>query len=166
MRKPSGRPRKPWYVRRVTDTFVPDDFVPPTELVTPDFRLVPLGPEHNERDLAAWTSSIEHIRSTPGFPDGNWPPLDGMSSERNLADLERHARDFGERKGFTYTVLDADEEVIGCLYIYPDTTGASEAEVLSWVSARRAELDILLYEAVSEWLAAHWPFQTIRYAPR
>jgi len=35
----------------------------------------------------------------------------------NLGDLERHARDFAERRGFTYTVLGAGE-VIGCVYIY------------------------------------------------
>ncbi|UJW29792.1 hypothetical protein L3Q67_31775 [Saccharothrix sp. AJ9571] len=33
----------------------------------------PLGPQHNRADHAAWTSSIEHIRSTPGYPDGDWP---------------------------------------------------------------------------------------------
>jgi len=29
---------------------VPDDFVVPRELVTEDFRLEPLGPQHNEGD--------------------------------------------------------------------------------------------------------------------
>ena len=38
-----------------------------------DLRLSPLGPEHNASDYAAWTSSIDHIRATPGFPDGSWP---------------------------------------------------------------------------------------------
>ena len=54
--------------------FVPTDFEPPTTLGSDHFRLEPLGPQHNEADHAAWTSSIAHIRSTPGFPDGNWPP--------------------------------------------------------------------------------------------
>ncbi|HEX6945961.1 MAG TPA: N-acetyltransferase [Acidimicrobiia bacterium] len=150
----------------VADPFVPDDFNPPRELVTPQFRLEPLGPEHNERDHTAWMSSIEHIRSTPGFPDGDWPPLEGMTLERNLADLQRHADDFERRVGFTYTVLDDTDDVIGCVYIYPDPTGASDAEVQSWVRADRADLDMVLYDAVSEWLATHWPFGTVRYAPR
>ena len=59
------------------DPFVPDGFDPPTELVAERFRLEPLGPQHNASDLAAWTSSIDHIRSTPGYPDGNWPPCRG-----------------------------------------------------------------------------------------
>jgi hypothetical protein len=50
--------------------FVPDEFIVPRELVTPRFRLEPLGPQHNADDHEAWTSSIEHIRATPGFPIG------------------------------------------------------------------------------------------------
>ena len=84
--------------------FVPADFVVPAEATFGELRLVPLGPEHNEPDHVAWTSSIEHIRSTPGFPDGSWPRP--MSLAENLRDLERHAEDFRSRRGFTYTVLD------------------------------------------------------------
>lgn len=46
--------------------FVPDHFSPPVSLETERFVLEPLGPEHNERDYAAWTSSMDHIRATPG----------------------------------------------------------------------------------------------------
>src|SRR6478736_1132301 len=74
------------------DEFVPAEFVVPTEMTFGGVRLVPLGPEHNEADYAAWTSSIDHIRATPGFPDGSWPTL--MSVSENLRDLERHAEDF------------------------------------------------------------------------
>ena len=79
------------------------------------FLLEPLGPEHNEDDHEAWSSSIEHIRATPGFLDSRWPHP--MTLDENRADLERHARDFAQRSGFTYTVLDpADRDVIGCVY--------------------------------------------------
>lgn len=37
--------------------FVPEDFAVPGELVTDQFRLQPLGPEHNAEDYQAWTSS-------------------------------------------------------------------------------------------------------------
>lgn len=77
-----------------TVSFVPADFVPPPSLVTELFRFEPLGPEHNEADYAAWSSSIEHIRATPGYPDGDWPTLKGASLEKNLADMHRHADDF------------------------------------------------------------------------
>ena len=143
--------------------FVPDDFEPPRGLAADQFLLEPLGPEHNEPDYAAWSSSIEHIRATPGYPDGRWPRQ--MTLEENRADLERHARDFAARSGFTYTVLDpSDRDVIGCLYIYPDKKGDADAAVTSWVRATRAELDAPLREHVSRWLDEVWPFERVSYA--
>lgn len=50
-----------------TSLLVPDDFVVPAGLRTETFVLEPLGVRHNALDHAAWTSSIEHIRLTPGF---------------------------------------------------------------------------------------------------
>lgn len=139
-------------------TFVPVGFVPPTSLVTEQFRLEPLGPQHNEADLAAWTSSIEHIRATPGYPDGNWPPRGGMTLDENLDDLRRHAADFAARRGFTFTVLDpADGDVIGCVYLYPTRSPDYDVDVQSWVRADRAHLDAPLADAVAAWLERSWP---------
>ncbi|MDT7788285.1 MAG: hypothetical protein QOF58_6704 [Pseudonocardiales bacterium] len=146
-------------------TFVPNGFDVPLGLTTPSFRLEPLGPQHNERDHEAWTTSIEHIRSTPGFDTWTWPPAEGMSPERNLADLRRHADDFTKRAGFTYSVLDGDE-VIGCLYIYPARDDHTVARVHSWVRADRADLDKPLHDAVRAWLVNEWDFPEIRYARR
>ncbi|HEV2256839.1 MAG TPA: N-acetyltransferase [Streptosporangiaceae bacterium] len=153
-------------------SFVPDDFVVPRSLAGEGFRLEPLGPEHNEGDYRAWTSSISHIRATPGFAGRSWPTL-GMTLAQNLGDLERHAADFAGRSGFTYTVrATGGDEVIGCVYIYPDASdasdasGASGADVRSWVSADRAWMDVVLYEAVSQWLRSAWPFATVSYAAR
>jgi hypothetical protein len=143
-----------------SEPFVPEDFVAPRELVTERFRLEPLGPQHNESDLAAWSSSIEHVRTTKGFPDGSWPPVEGMSSERNLADLTRHAADFEAGKGFTFTVLDpGSAQVIGCVYLYPTDAPDHDVDVQSWVTASRAELDEPLADAVAAWLATDWPWQ-------
>jgi hypothetical protein len=140
--------------------FVPEDFEPPRSLASDEFRLEPLGPQHNESDLAAWGSSIEHIRSTPGYPDGRWPPVGGMSPEANLGDLTRHAADFEARKGFTFTVLDpTTDEVIGCVYLYPTSSTEHDVDVQSWVRADRAELDVPLADAVAAWLEADWPWQ-------
>jgi hypothetical protein len=147
----------------MTEPLVPENFEVPTVLDGPGFRLEPLGPVHNERDHEAWMSSIDHIRSTPGFPDGNWPRP--MTLAENMSDLERHARDFTRRDGFTYSVLDGDD-VIGCVYIYPDKNGATDAEVQSWVRASRAEMDVPLCGAVSTWLEDRWPFGSFAYASR
>jgi hypothetical protein len=148
-------------------SFVPDDFDPPRVLVLPAFCLVPLGTEHNASDHAAWTSSIAHIRATPGYESADWPPLEGMSLEANRGDLAGHARDFLERTGFTFTVLrPATDEVIGCVYIYPAKDGNHDAHVRSWVRADVAELDAPLHAAVVRWLHEHWPFERVIYADR
>ncbi len=145
--------------------FVPPDFEIPLGLATSDFVLEPLGPEHNEQDYDAWTSSMGHIAETPGFPWGSWPRE--MTSDENREDLERHAGDFLSRKGFTYTVLDpVDRDVIGCVYIYPLRDSDDTAIVQSWVRKSHAQLDIPLWHAVSEWLESNWPFTAVQYAPR
>jgi hypothetical protein len=145
--------------------FVPESFDPPEGLSGDGFRLEPLGPEHNERDYAAWSSSIEHILGSPGFgPDASWPRP--MSLEENLADLERHARDFAERVGFTYTVLDDSGDVVGCVYVYPATDGVHGVHVRSWVTKPRADLDPELRRAVADWLESDaWSFERPLYEP-
>ena len=149
----------------MAQSFVPNEFVVPHGLLGPGFRLEPLGPQHNEPDHTAWTSSIDHIRATPDFPNGRWPPVGGLSLAENLRDLQRHAEDFQRRVGFTYTVLDDGNRVIGCVYIYPSPSDSRVAQVQSWVSANRAELDLLVRDAVANWLATEWPFTDVRYRP-
>lgn len=154
--------------------FVPEGFAVPLGLEGDGFRLEPLGEAHNERDLAAWSGSIAHVRATPGFQGRDWPPPEGMSAQANLADLARHARDFTERRGFTYSVLEGGDgggdggDVIGCVYIYPSKEAPGRVRVSSWVRADRAALDTVLYERVLRWLAEDWPFDAERvdYAPR
>jgi hypothetical protein len=141
---------------------VPDEYAVPEEFEAGEFRLELLGPRHNEADHAAWTSSIPHIRSTPGF-DGGWPPAEGMTLEQNLADLGSHADRSARRVDFAYSVLDrATGEVIGCMYLKPSTV-EGEVRALSWVTAHRADLDARLTEVVGEWLVAAWPVGQVHY---
>ena len=144
--------------------FVPDDFRPPEGFTAGTFRLEPLGPQHNDRDYAAWTSSMEHIRSLPGFPDGRWPHE--MTLAQNLDDLEGHARDFAEHKGFTFTVLDSTDDVVGCVYIYPSRDGVHDANIQSWLRETEAQHEEVFRKAIAEWLVSDaWPFKRPRYEP-
>jgi hypothetical protein len=148
--------------------FVPDDFDVPRKLDLGWCRLRPLTTADNAEDFAAWHGSIDHIRATPGFAERPWP-VEDYSLERNDADLQEHEADFADRKGFTYTVLDPDGKVIGCLYIYPASgTDSPEADatVRSWVCADHADRDVDLYRAVMAWLADAWPFINVAYATR
>jgi hypothetical protein len=143
---------------------VPDDFEVPRELRAARFRLEPLGQQHNTADLAAWMSSIAHIRTTPGFEGGDWPPDAGFSAEANLADLVRHDDEFERRVAFAYTVLAPDtDDVIGCLYVNPGPRAGS-VDVRSWVRADVADLDIVLRHTVRQWLAEAWPFDEVVYS--
>ena len=127
-------------------------------LTARQFRLEPLGLRHNAADCAAWTASIGRIRATPGFDRTGWPHQ--MSLADNLRDLDRHAQDFAQRRGFTYTVLSARAvDVIGCVYMYPprgegpgSRPGERRALVTSWVRADHAALDPVRYHAVLAWL--------------
>jgi hypothetical protein len=151
-------------VGMVQGPFVPSGFVVPLALTTDQFRLEPLGIQHNDSDYEAWSSSVDHIRGTPGWETSSWP--DDRSLADNLRDLQAHADDFENRAGFTYTVLDpVTGAVIGCVYIYPDRE-QHDARVRSWVRASRPELDVQLWRAVTDWLADDWPFERVAYAER
>ncbi len=145
-------------------TLVPDDFDVPLPPPHPSFRFEILGPEHNEPDLAAWTSSMEHIHTSPGWEAATWPDR-VYSLDENLADLTEHREHHLARIDFAWTVLDPADgtTVVGCVYLKPDPTGRAKAEGRSWVSAARAELDRPLRDHLAPWFADAWPL-TIRYA--
>ncbi len=134
-----------------------------------EFILEPLGPQHNVADYAAWTSSIEHIRQTAGFTGDDWPN-DGWpqskSIDENLVDLIDHAGEFARREAFAYTMIDRRTgDVIGCVYIDPDDTGAAEAMVRCWVVASRLD-DAVVADTVRRWVTAEWPFASVRFPGR
>ena len=76
--------------------FVEPGFVPPAPPRGDGYLLTQLLVEHNEADLAAWSSSVEHIHATPGFEQRPWPD-EPMTLERNRADLQAHVDDFASR---------------------------------------------------------------------
>ena len=145
---------------------VPDDFVVPPPLTTEHFRLEPLGPRHNDVDHAAWTTSIEHIRATPGFAGRQWPG-EAMTPAENEADLRRHEVDYEERRGFAYAVLAAPSgDYVGCVYFYPPRSPEFDVDVRSWVRHDPARRDQPLHDAVRRWLADRWPWHAPDYAER
>lgn len=143
--------------------FVPADYVVPSEFHGPGFSLEPLAPKHNERDYQAWTSSMSHIHNTPGMQGREWPH--DMTLAENMADMEMHWKEFVDRKAFTYSILN-DDNVIGCVYIYPDEETDADAHVRSWVRVSHADMDAVVWKSLSKWLLTDWPFTKLRYAER
>jgi len=141
---------------------------PPVALSTTWFRLEILSPVHNERDYEAWMSSIEHIHATAGFAQRDWGGDDWptpMTLDQNLADLANHRREFVAGEAFAYSVLDGDE-VIGCVYVDADGSGAADAMVRSWVRASCAERDLDLAAEIDQWLREAWPLRSRRWPGR
>lgn len=142
----------------------------PSPLATDRFVLSPLRPEHNEADHVAWMSSIDHIHATPGFAVGDWGsdawPMP-LTLSQNLGDLETHWAEFERGEAYAYTVLDpTSSDVIGCVYVDPDTSGVADAMVRSWVRVSHAHLDIELATTVDRWLGEAWPFTGVRWPGR
>ncbi len=67
----------------MTTPLVPADFDVPDGLQTELFALEPLDVRHNDADYAAWTSSIEHIRQTPGFAERDLASAHDAGPERS-----------------------------------------------------------------------------------
>jgi hypothetical protein len=107
-------------------------------------------------------TSIGHIRATPGMGGREWPAP--MTLADNLADLEMHSMEFADRESFTYSILEG-ESVIGCVYIFPGHDD-HDAEVRSWVRESNSDMDLVVWQEVSEWLFREWPFRSFSYATR
>lgn len=141
---------------------VPPNFPVPASLAHAQFRLRMLAATDVEADYEAVMASRERLRS--GSPHG-WP-REGFTLAENLADLERHEREFQQRQAFAYTMVNPeDTRVLGCVYINPPAgDGPHDAEVYMWVrDEHHPALTRPLYEAVDEWLREAWPFRSVRY---
>ena len=146
------------------EDFVPPDFAVPARLETELFTLEPLGPEHNERDYDAWTSSKEHIHATPGWHDSSWPKA--MTLDENRGDLERHADDFRKRTASPTPCSTARAGTSSAAFTSIRVGTARTTRMCSWVRASRADLDVPLWRSVGDWIAAEWPFRSVEYAER
>ncbi len=114
----------------------------------------------------AWTSSIEHIKRTPGFAGRQWPGKP-ETLDQNLLSLALHEEDFAHRRGFAYAVRDVTTlDYLGCVYFYPPRTFNHDVDVRSWVRSEKSHLDESLHDAVRRWLYDSWPWRAPDYASR
>lgn len=145
--------------------FVPSSFDIPPVLETEHFRLRMLSVDDVEGDYEAVIESRDLLHAMFG---GSWP-REGFTLGENLADLERHQREFLNREAFAYTVVSLDESrVLGCVYINPTERADVEAEVRMWVRQSEYDkgLDPILFDAVKDWLGSSWPFTAVAYPGR
>ncbi|MFW9827239.1 MAG: GNAT family N-acetyltransferase [Candidatus Thorarchaeota archaeon] len=150
-----------------TNQFIPDDFEIPALFETAQFRLRMLSVDDVEKDYDAVIESRKLLHAMFGGP---WP-REGFTIEENLIDLDRHHREFLERKAFAYTVVSLDEsKVLGCIYIKPSPPELinTNATVYMWVRQSEYDkgLDETLFLTVKQWIRRVWPFKKVAYPGR
>ena len=152
------------YLKRLT--FVPDDFTPPVLVETDRFRIRPLMASDVDLDYQAVMDSLDHLKGALG---GRAWPRENMTREEDLQALQKHEKEFENRVGFGYTIMDLPEtECPGCLYLYPSRLDAYDAKVVMWVSASASEegLDPVVLETVQDWIRSDWPFENVVWPGR
>ncbi len=149
-------------------TSLPDTFVHPLRVaVGAEHHLRPIRAADAELDFPAVMGSRERLWTIYGQAWG-WPPAT-MTLEQDREDLQHHEDEIAAHLSFNYALFDeAESELIGCVYLDPAEKAGAEAEVSWWVreeylgSTLEAELDAL----VPRWIAADWPWQSVRYVGR
>lgn len=155
------RRRRPdlWTAAPVGPRLLPED--PGSPPPTDDFEFAVLGPEHNEAEWAAWTSSIDHIRDSPGWKRSSWPDTPD-TLEDNRVELARHRVRHEAGVEFAWAVTDpATGEYLGSVEVRP---GNGRLEARAWVRADRAALERPLRRHLIAWFAT-WP-KRVRLATR
>ncbi|PCE23222.1 hypothetical protein BWP39_26415 [Paraburkholderia acidicola] len=156
--------------------FIPDSFVPPRVHETPRVVLEILSTVHAVQDYECVMSCADAIRGV--FGAGNdWPARD-MTFAENLADLDRHEREFHDREAFAYAVFDKSKErcYAGCLYIKPVKSKIEndrrkalfDAQAFCWFSpvATDHEFPKVVAEELVQWVQTSWPFTAVAFPGR
>lgn len=153
----------------------PEDAPVPHELVTDEFIVRPLGPEHAEADFEALTEALPYYRK--------WQPQDwnhaDFDLEENRAEMAQHRKEHDERVAFTFTILDPTEtRVLGCVYVGAlspfltrngvqdvDDVAEHSAQVYLWVrpSLFATNLDQKVIQALAKWFRADWSFGLVAF---
>jgi hypothetical protein len=146
----------------------------PEALEADEFLVRPLRASDVALDYDAVISSREELLLSSG---GTWP-REGFTLEENLADLEGHEREHGERVAFTYTVMNPTQtECLGCIYINPlerliakdavsgDYLHDATGYVDFWVRQSRLadDLDRRLLQALIPWFQSEWAFAHVAF---
>jgi RimJ/RimL family protein N-acetyltransferase len=116
-------------------------------------------------DVKGINASLDLIRQTRG---GNWP-TGPVTEEYNYVDLVWHEAEFRDGGSYTYTIWDATNRYLGCVYLYPmgGRTKLTEAlldhdvDVSWWVTPPAYEEGYYkkLHQALLHWLANDLPFK-------
>lgn len=114
-----------------------------------EFHFSVLGPDCVDEDFRAVTSSEALLT---GLFGSDWPK--GLTWNRNLADLQRHAREFDENVAFAWVVRNPTGGYLGCVYLQPEWHVRFPRTVYLWlqVSESSAERVADLVQRLKRWM--------------
>lgn len=157
--------------------FIPDTFDPPRSYRSHRLALEVLSPRYAEQDYACVCASRPAMRAVFGHDQG-WLS-DDWTYAQNLADLERHEREFDTREAFAYAVFELVDEAVdyaGCLYIKPIRPRSEndkrmtrfDAEAFCWFSmaTHDPQFGALAAEELMAWVRHGWPFEAVAFPGR
>ncbi|GAA4082432.1 hypothetical protein [Actinomadura miaoliensis] len=147
--------------------FLPEDFVVPTLVAGPRFRIRPITVHDVVKDYAAVRGSLERLRERFG-PDWGWPDEE-FTFDQALIDIAWLQKEGQLRRSFSYAVTTPDEErQLGRIHIAPSDTPDADAVVVFWVRDDQDDpaLERELEDFVREWVVTTWPFSTVRFPGR
>ena len=101
-----------------------------------EFQFSVLGPDRADEDFQAVTSSEAHLT---GLFGSDWPK--GLTWARNLADLQRHAREFDENFAFAWVVRNPTGGYLGCVYLQPEGLDRHARTVFLWLQVSESSVE-------------------------
>ena len=151
-------------------------FAPPEQLRTDEFVLRQLRVTDTPLDYDAVMETREFLRLWSQEP---WPE-DDFTVDDNRTDMETAEKWWADRYAYLYTVMNLTEtKCLGCVYMFPPDAkwlgspqktpvgevgdwDGYDAFVTFWVRASRVAdgLDRRLLDALREWFASDWPFES------
>ena len=114
-----------------------------------EFQFSILGPDCADEDFQAVTSSEAHLT---GLFGSDWPK--GLTWARNLADLQRHAREFDEKFAFAWVVRNATGGYLGCVYLQPEGLERHARTVFLWLQVSESSVELVadLVQRLKVWM--------------
>ncbi|WP_433333074.1 GNAT family N-acetyltransferase [Spirillospora sp. CA-294931] len=147
--------------------FLSEDFVIPTLVAGPRFRIRPITVHDTVKDYGAVLASLERLSERFGAEWG-WPERE-FTFEQALIDVAWLQKEGQLRRSLSYVVTTPDEErQLGRIHVAPSDTADADAVVVFWVRADEEDSSVEkeLEEFVREWMTTAWPFEAVRFPGR
>jgi GNAT acetyltransferase-like protein len=147
--------------------FLPADYVVPTLVAGPRFRIRPITVHDVVKVYDAVMTSQEQLWALFGAARG-WPSA-SLTLEQCLIDMAWQQKEAELRRSFAFAVVSTDESrLLGSVVVSPPGRAGADAEVTFWVRACEESPGLAdeIEEFVREWVISAWPFKEVRFPGR